>query len=113
MPDAELLQMPVKPRLELGSVVRLNDLNAEWQAARDVVCEADGSRLVARVIDLQDANPRAVVDRGELVEPLAGSRNALEELHIELQTVPGLRLLVQLPTLGVVLVLMVGREPSR
>ena len=56
-------------------------------------------RLRAGVVDLQHADARAVVDGGELVEPLARPRNALEELHVHLQSMARLRLLVALPAL--------------
>jgi len=40
-------------------------------------------------------------DRGELIQPLPGAGNPLEELHVHLQAVPRLRLLVPLPALPV------------
>ena len=67
--------------------------------------------LVARVVDLQDANPGAIVDGRELIEPASRARDSLEELHVELQPVAGLRLLVALPALAVRLMLLIRRQP--
>src|SRR5262249_5410240 len=50
------------------------------------------------------------VDGGELVEPLARPGNALEELHVHLQVVTGLRLLVPLPALRVLAILLICRK---
>jgi hypothetical protein len=71
--DVELLQVPVKLRLELGAVVGLNDVDSEWQTTNDFVGETNRGRLRAAVVDFQDSNSSAVVDRGELVEALRPS----------------------------------------
>jgi len=60
-------------------------VDAERQAAEDVVDEGDGRPLIAGVEHFQHANAGAIVDGGELVEPPARAGNALETLHIELQ----------------------------
>jgi hypothetical protein len=60
---------------------------------------------------LQDANPCAVVDGRELVQPLTGAGDPLEEFHIESQPVTGLRFLIALPALAVWLVLLIRRQP--
>ena len=77
----------MKLRLKLGAVVRLHDVHAKRQPPHDVVDELDGRALVARVVHLEHPNARAIVDGGELIEPLPGARNALEELHVQLQPV--------------------------
>jgi hypothetical protein len=53
-------------------------------AAQNLIEESDRRALIARVVNLQDAEPGAVVNRRELVEPFTGAGNALEELHIHL-----------------------------
>src|SRR5262249_32455983 len=63
-----------------------------------------------RVVDLQDANPGAIVDRRELIQPAARARDPLEKLHVQLQSVTGLGLLVALPALAARLVLLIRRE---
>jgi hypothetical protein len=62
VPDAELAQVPVKLRLELGPVVGLHDVDAKRQPPDDFVGELDGRRLVAPVVDLEHPDARAVVE---------------------------------------------------
>src|SRR6478672_11154781 len=95
--NPQILQMAVKERLKLGAVVRLHGAHAKWEPSPDVVNEANRGALIARIKDLQDANPRAVIDRGELVEPFTRARETLQELHVHLHAQPGLGLLVALP----------------
>jgi hypothetical protein len=45
-----------------------------------------------------------------LVEAFSGPRDALEELHVDLQSVAGLALFVTLPALSVGSMLLVGRQ---
>jgi hypothetical protein len=59
--------MPAKLRLKLRAVIGLHDVDAEWQPVLHLVDEADGGALGARVVDLQRANTRAVVNGGELI----------------------------------------------
>jgi hypothetical protein len=70
----------------------------------------DRRALGARVVDLEHANPRAIVDGGELIEPPSRTGDALQEFHIELQSVPGLRFLIALPTLPVRLMFLIGGQ---
>ena len=79
-----------KPRLEFGAIVRLNHTDAERQAAADFVDELDGRPLIAGVIDLEDPDPRAIVNRRELIEASSSPRDLLEKLHVQLQPVTGL-----------------------
>ena len=109
MADIERLGVPVEARLELGAIVRLQHVDTEWQPLSNLVEEADRRALVAPIVDLQDSDTRAVVDGGELIEPFACPRDALEELHVHLQAVPGLGLLVAFPAFTVRLVLLIGR----
>ena len=101
----------MEARLELCPVVGLNDQDPERQAPHDVVHKLDRRPLVAGREDLQYSNTRAVVHRGELIEPGLGLGNPLEKFHIELQAVSWLRLLVALPAFAMWSVLLVGREP--
>ena len=103
--------MPVKVGLELGAIVGLNDKDAEGESPEDVINEGDRRALIARVKNLQHANPRAVVDGGELIKPPARARDALEKLDVDLQAMPRLRLLVARPAVRVPPVLVVGRQP--
>src|SRR5262245_21918521 len=68
VPDVESLEMPVKLRLKLATVVGLHDVHAEWESAEDLVDEQLGRALVARVVHFQDADPGAIVDGRELIE---------------------------------------------
>jgi hypothetical protein len=53
--------------------------------------------LIAGIIDFKHPDSRTVIDGCELIQALSGACNALEELHVQLQAVPGLWLLVALP----------------
>ena len=112
MPDIERFGMPMKPRLELGAVVRLKREDPEWEAFADLVQEADRRALIAGVVDLENAYTRAVVNRGELIQPFPRSWDALKELHVHLQAVPRLGFLVAFPALTVRLVLLIGWQPA-
>jgi len=70
--------------LELGAIVRLHDLDAKGQPAAHFVDEPDSRALIAGVIDLEHADPGAVVDGRELIQPRARARDTLEEFHIDL-----------------------------
>ncbi|MEU3743534.1 hypothetical protein AB0E78_41635 [Streptomyces sp. NPDC032198] len=59
--------------LELGAVVRLDDLDLERQALDDAVEELDGGGLVHRRVDPRHAQPGAVVDGSELEVLVAAS----------------------------------------
>ena len=110
MPDVVSFEVPMELRLELGAIVGLNDVDAKREAPPHLVHEADRGALVARVEHFEYANPRAVVDRGELVEPAATARDPLEELHVELEPMARLGLFVPLPALAVWSMLLIGRE---
>src|SRR5690606_13494926 len=110
MADVAGLEVPVELRLELRPIVGLNRQDAKGQPAQHLVDEADRGPLGARVVDLQDAKARAIIDGGELIQPATRSRNALQKLDVELQAVSRLRLLIPLPALPVPLVLLIRRE---
>jgi hypothetical protein len=74
--------------------------------------EPYGGCLVARVIHLEHANPRAIVNGGELKQSFLGAGDPLDEFHVQLQPVTGLRLLIALPPLLVQLVLLSAGEPA-
>jgi hypothetical protein len=57
--------------LELRTVVRLDHLDTERELLQHVVDELDRGALVQPVVDPQDADPGAIVDRRELVVLLA------------------------------------------
>jgi len=67
--------------------------------------------LVAGIVDLEHAEPGAVVDGRELIELLLGPADPLEEFHIELQPKAGLGFLVSLPAAAVRAVFLIGRQP--
>ena len=94
-------EMPVKVGLELGAIVGLNDKDAEGESPEDVINEGDRRALITRVKDLQHAKAGAIVDGGELIEPPARARDALEKLDVDLQAMPRLRLLVARPAVRV------------
>jgi hypothetical protein len=111
VPDVVRLEVPMELRLELGAVIRLHDVDAEGYAPKYCIDELAGRALGARVVYLQDANPGAVVDGGELIQPSVRSRDSLQELHIELQPMPRLRFLVPLPSFAVRLMLLIRWQP--
>src|SRR5215471_20597433 len=65
--DIQGVQMPVKPRLELGPIVGLHHENAEREASQHFVDKANRRALIAGVIDLQYSEARAVIDGCELI----------------------------------------------
>ena len=76
--DAPVQHVPVKRRGELRTVVGLDRLDGERQLGQDVAEELDRGLLVVARVDLEDPQPGAVVDRGELVElPAAADRRDL------------------------------------
>src|SRR6266851_7096432 len=89
--------MGVEAGLEFGAIVCLNHADPERQAAPDFGNELDGRSLIAGVVDLEDPDPRAIVNRRELIEAGPGPWDPLEKLHVELQPMAGLGLLVALP----------------
>jgi len=90
-------EMPVKTGLELAAIVGLDDEHAEGKPAEDLIHKANGRTLVAGVVDLEHSDTRAIIDGSELVETLCGACDPLQELHVQLQSMPGLGLLVSLP----------------
>ncbi len=102
----------MESRLELCAIIGLQDENLEWQPISNLIQESDGRALVAGVVDLQDADTRAVIDSRELVEPFASPRDALEELDVHLQSVAWLGFLIPLPPFTVQPVLLIRREPA-
>ena len=74
----------MEPRLKLGTVIRLHDVDSERQAVQDVVDESNGGGLIARIIELEDPDPCAIVNRGELEEAFPRARNPLQKLHVQL-----------------------------
>ena len=64
--------------------------------------------MVAGIVDFEDANAGAVVNGGELIQALLGTRNALEELHIQLQAMIRLRLFLARPARPMWPMLLIG-----
>ena len=111
MADVAFFEMPVKVGLEFSAIVRLDHMDAERQAAEDVVDELDGRALITGIVDLEHANPGAIVDRRELVEAPAGARNPLEKLDVDLQPMSRLGFLVARPAMRMPPVLLIGWQP--
>jgi hypothetical protein len=84
VPDVSRLEMPVELRLEFGAVVGLDHVYTERQPAHDLVDELHGRALGARVVDLQDANPGAIVDSRELIQAAPRTGDSLEKLDVQL-----------------------------
>jgi hypothetical protein len=59
------------PRVELGAVVDLEDLDLERRTLDDEVDELDRGGLVERRVDAQHPQPGPVVDRGEVAVHVA------------------------------------------
>jgi hypothetical protein len=69
-----------------SAVVGLHDVNAKRQALPPhVVNEPHRRALVAGIVNLEDANASAVVNRRELAQPFVRARDPLEELHVQLR----------------------------
>ncbi len=93
-------------------VVGLDAHDLEGQLLEDVVDELDRALLAEPVVEAKNADARAVVDRGELVVPLACALQGGDELHVNLDLVAGLGLLVALPALGVAPIALGARQPA-
>jgi hypothetical protein len=98
----------MKFRLELSTIVGLQDQDSKGQSFSNLVQEADGRALLASIVNLQYPDTGAIIDSGELIQALARPGDALKELHVHLQAVSGLRLLVPFPAFAVRPVLLVG-----
>ena len=77
MADVERFDMPMKLGLKLGAIVGLDDVHTEREPSQDLVDKPDRRALVTRVVDLEDANARAIVNSGELIQPLLRARDPL------------------------------------
>ena len=71
----------------LAVTVVVSIVGAAWRGGSvpHFVDEANSGALVTRVVDLQHANPGAIINRGELIQPLPCAGNPLEELDVELE----------------------------
>src|SRR5665213_195632 len=110
--DAFVEHVPVEPGLELGAVVRLDHLDPEGELLEDVVNELDRCDLVEAIVDSQDPEPGAIVDRRELVVLLPSSGQGSNELDVDLDAMTWLGLLVALPAVLVALVALGARQPA-
>ncbi len=70
---------------KLGAIVGLDALDPEWKLAQDVVDERDRVLLSVGVKNLQNPDPRAVVDGGVLKAASSATSYQNEEFHIDLQ----------------------------
>ena len=93
MLDALIKYVPVKLRAELAAIVRLDAVNAKRQFGEDLVHKDDRGLLVIAAVDLEDSDPRAVVNRRVLLITPAAQQGS-EEFDIDLQLVSGEGLLV-------------------
>jgi hypothetical protein len=96
----------------IGLGVGLDDFDVERELLEDVVDELDRGLLVVPVVDPQHAQPGAVIDRGVLVVLLAGPRQRLDELDVDLHPMAGHWFLVSLPAPVVTLVALRGGESA-
>src|SRR4029450_11500722 len=76
------------------------------------IYKLDGVQLVAGGVDLEHPNAGAVVDGGELIQSRARAGDALEELHVQLESVTWLRLFVTRPAGSVGPILLVARQAA-
>src|SRR5581483_2141797 len=111
MADVALLKMPVEAGLELRPIVGLDDQDPKGEPPNNLIHKADRRSLVARIVDLEHPDARAIVDGSELVQTLLRAGDPLEELNVQLQAMPGLRLLVALPSASPGPMLLIGRQP--
>src|SRR4249919_1575657 len=110
--DPGIKDVVVELRLELGAVVCLNHLDLERELLEHVVDELNRGLLVEPVVDPQHPDPRAVIDRGELVVLLPRALQRSDELHVDLDPVPGQWLLVALPPVDVPSVALGSGKPA-
>jgi hypothetical protein len=99
-------------RLKLRPIVRLQNMNAKRKSLSNLVKEPDSGALVARIINLQYADTRAIVDNSELIESFSRPGNTFQKLHVHLQAVARLGFLVPFPPFSMRLVFLIGRQPS-
>src|SRR5688572_25295440 len=59
--NIQALEVPVEMRPELSAVIGLDHGHTERQAPQHLLDEADGGGLVARIVNLEHADPDAVV----------------------------------------------------
>lgn len=81
MPDIQRLGMPVELGLELCAIVSLQHMDTERESLSDLIEEPDRRALVAGIVDLENPDTGAVVDRGELVEAFARPCDRTPELE--------------------------------
>ena len=74
--DAEIAQVPGEIGPELVPVIGLDALNGDGQPTADLVNKRDGVRDGALRIDLENAVPTRLVNRGELIEADGGEQRA-------------------------------------
>ena len=67
MIDPQVLQVPMKPGLELMAVVGTDRADTERKLSADVIDELDGVGLGVTAVDLQGSNARSVIDGCELI----------------------------------------------
>lgn len=96
MRDAEVLEVPAERVGELGAVVRLDLLDGEREGRSHLLDEVRGALHGVVVVDAENAEPRAVVDGGELIVPLACETEVHEEFHVHLHAIAGDGLLIPL-----------------
>ena len=92
--DAFVEHVPVELGTELAGVVGLDALHLKRQPRQDLVHKGDGGLLGVPVVDLEDPDPGAVVDRRVLVVALPMARQRIEEFDVHLELVPWQRLFV-------------------
>jgi len=103
----------MKRGLKLRAIVRLDHVHPKWQTPQDVVHEANGCSLIARIEDLHYADAGAIIDRRELVQPALAAGNSVQKFHVQLQSVSRLRFLIALPPFPVGTILLVRRQPMQ
>src|SRR6266566_8854542 len=112
MPKSSVQEMPMEGGLELGPVIGLDLLDPKGELLENIVSELDRGLLVQLPVDLENPQPRAVIDGGELVVLLAHATDGVDELDVDLNGVARQLLLVTLPALLVALVTLGSGKPA-
>src|SRR5262245_42753533 len=85
-------------------------MHAKWQTPQHFVDELDRDALVAGIEDLEDPDPRAIVNRRELKQSSACARDPLEELHVYLKAMAGRELFISFPAFAIRPMFLIRRQ---
>ena len=96
--DAEILNMPMEPGLELMSIIGADFSDAEGELVDDVIDEVDGVGLSMAIVVFEGADPSCIVDGGilEAADFLPLRSDESQELDVHLDMMAGDLLVIPL-----------------